>query len=1261
VNEPKETKRVAPRALDRLLNGQLLAETGPLCEVIDGTLVFCDVSGFTAATETLGRKGRIGAELMNELISLSFSGMLDFSESLGGDLLAFGGDALFLLFDGSGHVERGLHAAVGMRRLLRSTAQARRSVAPGITLTMSTGIHTGDVWLGAVGSRFPLLVPAGPSVTRVLQLEREAKRGEILVSQPVIDALANHSKRSVSFVATANDPTVYILETLGRGHRHLPSYEFAELKNSLPQNRLLDSLLADLVVDANLLEHRDAAIAFVRCDGLDHLSSHQRLSCLDALVEQTAAEAAIQGVCLMASDVAEGGVKLMLGGGLPTIRGEDADRLVSTLRAAVEPIQGVRLAAGAQAGQLLSGFVGSSTRRVYTCVGDAVNSAARITSNALSGEVVIGDTLADRLRSSWKLGVRKPFAAKGKRDLVHTRSVVDRMVPKAGVTSILPFVGRDHEMAAIRRGLTAPNGWVEISGAPGSGKSRLLHETVLSDPDMRTLQCFGDPTASESPYQTIAPALLEWVAGHHEAALVGERELERRLATLRLGGDDIGETLTDAIRRVFGVDGGRGGTAAVDRRVVHRVVIDLLRQIDSGPTALIIEDAHWLDASSAELIFSLRASSLDVRIISTRRLEGQGLLASGHVVEQIDLVAIDDDALVTAASEVASEIGVTRTELKALVIRSEGNPLVVELLLDARARGLSSDNLPPRAEELAGRLLDSLLPIHRHLLGVAAVCGAGSDTALVGAVAGLAQHQVESQFALISELAEISTDSGTVRFRHALVRDAAYARLPFKERFALHARVATTVERTKKEFNDVPLLAYHFHQAGDHRKAWRYGRDAGGRAAAADAPIEAAAMYRRALENAYFLDDVHFVDLIQAWEALGAAEQRNGKPSEAETAFSTAFDLTHLLQAELLRERGRVAADTRRLSVATRWYAKARRTAMNTNGRRRDQFLTGVDVDSAAIRYRQGKFGAAERTLLDAAKSARRLRDDRRLAHGLYLLASVSVELGRIGADSYGEEAARLYEGMGDKLGLARTLNNLGVVQQLTGDWNEALATYQRSATAFMAAGDSSGAAIIHNNIGEILSDQGQFEQAEIQFALALETWHESGFKIGIALATSNRGRLRGRVSCSDDGRELLNAATESFASIGGWDFFFEARLRLAELALRIRDHQSAHALLTEIPDTMLEAAKLPGRAAQRARLRGIVAAQRGESAAALEFFQISLERAEQAQNVFERACTAQAIAELAHIDGEIAEKYRRVAHDSFEHLDVAQYARRSF
>ncbi len=88
---------------------------GQSWRVIDGTLMFADISGFTALTEKLSKRGRIGAEEIVETLNRVFGGMLDLAFDRGADLLKFGGDALLLMFRGEGHEERACDAAVEMR------------------------------------------------------------------------------------------------------------------------------------------------------------------------------------------------------------------------------------------------------------------------------------------------------------------------------------------------------------------------------------------------------------------------------------------------------------------------------------------------------------------------------------------------------------------------------------------------------------------------------------------------------------------------------------------------------------------------------------------------------------------------------------------------------------------------------------------------------------------------------------------------------------------------------------------------------------------------------------------------------------------------------------------------------------------------------------------------------------------------------------------------------------------------------------------
>ena len=96
--------------LPRLLPAWAATESGTVHRVIDGSLLFFDITGFTPLTERLARRGREGAEELSNLLDTVFSQLLMDAEDEGGDLLKWGGDALLLLFDGAHH---GRRAATG--------------------------------------------------------------------------------------------------------------------------------------------------------------------------------------------------------------------------------------------------------------------------------------------------------------------------------------------------------------------------------------------------------------------------------------------------------------------------------------------------------------------------------------------------------------------------------------------------------------------------------------------------------------------------------------------------------------------------------------------------------------------------------------------------------------------------------------------------------------------------------------------------------------------------------------------------------------------------------------------------------------------------------------------------------------------------------------------------------------------------------------------------------------------------------------------
>src|SRR5690242_3694850 len=133
-------ERLAPY-VPRVVLRRLVQDPSLEVQEVDGTVVFVDLSGFTKLSERLARLGREGAECLVEAIDDTFAKLLVDAYANGGSLLKFGGDALLLLFEGPGHVERGCRSAAEMRRQLRTVGRIQTRGGR-VRLRMSVGVHT---------------------------------------------------------------------------------------------------------------------------------------------------------------------------------------------------------------------------------------------------------------------------------------------------------------------------------------------------------------------------------------------------------------------------------------------------------------------------------------------------------------------------------------------------------------------------------------------------------------------------------------------------------------------------------------------------------------------------------------------------------------------------------------------------------------------------------------------------------------------------------------------------------------------------------------------------------------------------------------------------------------------------------------------------------------------------------------------------------------------------------------------------------------
>jgi class 3 adenylate cyclase/tetratricopeptide (TPR) repeat protein len=1134
---------------------------------LEATGCLVDITGFTTVSERLSKLGPLGAEQLTELLDHVFAQMLSVAYDKGGTLLKFGGDALLLAFSRDDHPRLAVEAAVAMRRAL---ADARASTEVGrVALRASMGLHTGTLHLFRVGGAHREFLVAGPDCSTTILMERVAEPGEILVS----DALG------ARLAPTSTSPTQRGLRVRtrrvvegGPGILRARDVPRGEVEAWVPTR--LRTRLSERAGEA---EHRAVTIAFVRLSGLDRLleaaSGNEVADALEEVVSVVQAAADEEGVTVLGSDADVDGVKLILTAGLPVTQEDDEGRVLRAARAISQHRGALDVHVGVNRGGVFAGDVGTPYRRTFTVIGDAVNVAARLASAAPPGGILASAAALERSRTAFDAVELGPIEVKGRRDAIETWSVGVATGARHRALHGLPFRGRDAELAelvgALETTASGAGGVAVVEGDRGSGKTRLVAEFVERATPTSVLRVQGESFSAGVPYRPFLAGVRGALAVTSGDRVEAGRQL---LATVQRLTPDL-VALAPLLGPVVGaaLDGTPETERLSDRFVAARtadVLVGLLAAVHPGTLCIVIEDAHWFDAASGELAAGLAAAAHERPwlLCVTRRPAEAGFVpvAPDWTVPLVPLT----DATVAELVDAGTEAAPLRPQHRAsIVAKASGNPLFVEELLRLRGEG-SSGALPDSLDAIAMREIDGLPSDARRIVLVASVLGREADRDLVRALVG--EQRFDASAGALRDLL-VDDGAGRLRFRHALLQEAAYESLPFRARQDLHRRAGIAIEASRLELADAAaMLSLHFSEAQDWGRAWRYAQDAADAARRAHAPGEVLVHLERAAAAGRRLDEVSDARLAAVLEeaaeaaiVLGDYERADGTFRRAEIAWRD--DL--VARARLSERRaylrceyqGRLAAAIRQVHAGVA-LLDASGPAPESAVRVRAALL----AREADVRARQGRLREAISLARRAADAAEVAGDDRTLALALSLLDQALSESGRADEAVHLTRALELYERLGALDFAAMTLGNLGSVAYWRWDWDEAADCYVRAAVDAVAAGDLATAAVADVNLGELRVDQGRAAEAVALLTPVLRTLTAFGYVMAAATARVHLGRATALEGDATEGVRLLRAAVAEFDDAGLSFPALDARAKLCEVLVLAGDPAGAREVLEE-------------------------------------------------------------------------------------------------
>ena len=381
--------------------------------------------------------------------------------------------------------------------------------------------------------------------------------------------------------------------------------------------------------------------------------------------------------------------------------------------------------------------------------------------------------------------------------------------------------------------------------------------------------------------------------------------------------------------------------------------------------------------------------------------------------------------------------------MERLARQAEGNPLFLRELVAAVRDHADVETLPDSLDALLTVRLDRLGPRDRDLVRRAAVLGPYFREADVALVLGDSTTVPgASSWARLSEFVRV-VDEEHVAFSHALLRDAAYAALPFRLRRELHGRVADAL--VGQPDADDAALSYHFFAARRWSEAWQTARNAGESAMTAHAPVEAAALLESSAAElpGTFATTIAWSDRAEprfCWHAHTRSVGRSTQPSAAYAGVTAGSD-DPLLKARSLVQQAWLAERKSRLQAGCSACQGCAAMAGDDPGERRrgarECLAAALTVEGTCWMV-TGRHDRAATVLRRAVDEAEAAGDLRTVAHAGSIL---DWSLGASGDRTSGEHlrrALQIYHELDDLGGQATCWTNLGRMAYLRGDWERA-------------------------------------------------------------------------------------------------------------------------------------------------------------------------------------------------------------------------------
>ncbi len=1135
---------------------QALAQDEDLPSRAHGAALFADISGFTPLTEGLVRElgPRRGAEELTHYLNLVYDALIAELHRFGGSVINFSGDAITCWLND----DTGLRAAacgLAMQQIMHLFSNLRTPAGTPVVIAVKAAVTTGEASRYVVGNPQVQLIDvlAGMTLNRLAEVEYHTQKGEVVLDATTAQILADRIQIAAW---RQNEET---------GHRYAVVERIVGSVTAAPWPTLSPEILADEAVRRWLLppvyerlqsgggeflaELRPAFALFLRFDGIDYDNDPAAGEKLDTFAQ------AVQSILMryqsnmLQLSVGDKGSLLYATFGAPVAHEDDAVRAMSAaleLRQLIQTLDFITcIEIGISQGRLRTGAYGGSMRRTYGVLGDDVNLAARLMQTAVSGQILVSETAQETVANAFQWETLPSVMVKGKSSPIGLFNLVglkkQQTIRLTEPQYALPMIGRKTELALIEEkiglALQGKGQIIGIYGEAGMGKSRLVAEAIYMA-TKKGLTGYGGECQSygmntsylvwQRIWQGFFGVFPDWTATEQiqalevqlaliNAGLIGRLPLLGTVLNTSFPDNDLTQTFDTKLRKTS----------------LESLLVECLRiRSQEEPVLLVLEDCHWLDPLSSELLEIMARAIVDlpvVIVLAARQPELPHVSSAPiNKLPYFTEIVLADFTLEEARYLIRArltqlfdhEATASPVWVERIVKRAGGNPFYIEELINyLQDRNIVLDDnhavelldLPDSLHSLILSRIDQLTEGQKSTIKVASVVGRLFKAMILwGSYPQLGDaERVKLVLDELSRLDLTPLDTPepelTYLFKNIVTQEVAYRSMPFSTRSMLHDMVGRYMEQAYTDTVDqyIDLLAYHFEHSENEAKKREYLLKAG-EAAQADYNNTVAINYfervlpllTAAQQIPVLLKLGNVLELVGRWheardtyhQVMQLADEQGNRQDKAWAQTAT---------AELLRKQGQYAE-------ALEWLQKAQRTFEEID----DQAGVGQVLKQAgSVAAQQGNYDLAtdlyEQTLL----TQRQLGNQPEVANVLSNLGVVARFQGNpSAAHILHTESLTLRRQIGDRRAIAISLNNLGNLALDGHDFTQARYYLEEALAIQREVGDKAYIANFLINLGNVARDQGDFEAAFDLYSESLTLNQELSEKWALAYVLEDMG-----------------------------------------------------------------------------------------------------------------------------------------------------------